>query len=191
MKSRKFIKEKKSRTVDVGSILIAQPFWQDERYRRSVIIILNHDSAGSTGIILNRQTTISVKDALPAITRNLPLNYGGPFDTHTISFIHTNPEVPEAIYLGNELFWGGDFEYLREMIRNGQIDFRKIKFFAGFVEWNEGELESEISESKWWKSEITSQGLFTASAEELWSHELLTDGNMYGMLDELPDPSLN
>src|SRR4051812_14562421 len=116
MKAYKIIKETNRKNVDVGSVIIAQPFWKDERYSRSVIIILNHDSSGSTGIILNKQTTLSLNEAIPAITEDLPLNYGGPFDTHTVSFIHTNPLVPEAIPLGNELFWGGDFEYLSELI---------------------------------------------------------------------------
>lgn len=78
MKPRKFIKTKKSQNVDVGSLLIAQPFWQDERYKRSVIYVINHDHAGTTGIIINKLSTLNVKEALPAITKNLPLHYGGP-----------------------------------------------------------------------------------------------------------------
>ena len=191
MKSRKFTKEKKSQDIDVGDIIIAAPFWQDLRYRQSVIILLNHDNVGSTGIILNKQTTLSVKEALPAITKKLPLYYGGPFDTHTVSFIHTNPEVPEAVNLGNELFWGGDFDYLGQMIRDKQMDMEKIKFFAGFVEWSNGQLEAEISENKWWKSELTSHEVLTTSSENLWSHELIINGHVYGMVHDLPDPSLN
>ena len=191
MISRKFIKTEKPQIVEVGSILVAQPFWQDEKYKRSVILLLNHDSIGSTGIILNKQTTLFVKEALPVITINPPLYYGGPFDTHTVSYIHNNPAIPEAVHIGNELYWGGNFEYLEEMIRNKQIDLRKIKFFAGFVEWSVGQLESEINEDKWWTSEFEAHELFTTSTEELWSHELLANGHIYGLLDEFPDPSLN
>src|SRR5206468_3530109 len=95
MISRKFTRLRNSKEVEVGSLLIAKPFWQDIKYNRSVIILLNHDNVGSTGIILNKQTTLLVNDALPLLNTSLPLFYGGPFDTHTISYFHDNGEIPE------------------------------------------------------------------------------------------------
>src|SRR5690349_11885038 len=67
MNSRKIVKTKRRRDADVGSILIAQPFWQDDKYRRSVVLVLNHDNVGTSGLILNKPTTLFVSEVLPQI----------------------------------------------------------------------------------------------------------------------------
>ena len=191
MYNRTFTKTKKQENVKVGSILIAQPFWQDERYQRSVILILDHDREGSTGIILNKQSNFCIHDALPELEIGLPLYYGGPFNVETILYVHNNQSLPESIHLGNELFCEGNYEYLQEMIRNKQMNLRKIKFYSGTVRWNEGQLEAEIAERKWWTSELTAQDFFASEAEELWPHELLNNGHVYGLLNNYPDPGMN
>jgi len=191
MFSRVFSKSKKESTIQIGSILIAQPFWQDEKYKRSVIVILEHNAEGSKGIILNKLSTLTVNEALPELELGLPLYYGGPTNPEIISFIHNYPSLPETFSIGNELFFDGNYDYLLEMIKSKNINLRKIRFFSGFVLWTAGQLESEIQEGKWWTSELTAQEFFTASPEELWTYELLTNGHIYGLLNELPDPGCN
>jgi putative transcriptional regulator len=191
MFSRVFIKSKKETNLDVGSVLLAQPFWQDEKYRRSVIMLLEHNSEGSKGIILNKASTLTVNEALPELETGLPLYYGGPFKPEIISFIHNYPSLPETFGIGNEMFFDGNYEYLLEMFRNKNINLRKIRFYSGFVLWTPGQLESEIQESKWWTSEMTAQEFFTTSPEELWTYELLNNGHLYGLLNEFPDPGMN
>ena len=191
MFSRSFRKQNKEIKTEIGSLLIAQPFWQDEKYKRSVILLLESDEKGRTGIILNKQTNLCLFDVIPELELGLPLYYGGPFDTRIISFVHSDPHIPDSVFLGNDLFYGGNFEYLHENIRNKNISLQKIKFYAGFVQWNCGQLESELSENKWWTGEINAQEFFTASADELWTYELLSNGHIYGMMNEFPDPGIN
>src|SRR5204863_2627849 len=112
------------------SVLIAQPFWQDEKYRRSVIIILEHNNEGSKGIILNKLSTLMINEALPELEVGLPLFYGGPFNPEIISFIHGYPSFPQTSSMGNELFFDGNYGYLLEMFRTKSINLRKIRFFS-------------------------------------------------------------
>ena len=51
--------------VGIGDVLIAQPFWLQEDFKRSVILIIDHDLHGSTGLILNKISNLVVHDALP------------------------------------------------------------------------------------------------------------------------------
>src|SRR5205814_10704319 len=101
------------------------------------------------------------------------------------------PQIPECWYLGNDLYIGGDYEALKDAIKNGQIDLGKIRFCAGCVEWSAGLLEKEIEEGKWWPSEVNAQEYFSTAPDTLWSYKLISDGHLYGIFDEFPDPSLN
>jgi putative transcriptional regulator len=175
----------------VGSVLIAKPFWNEENYKRSVIFLLEHDRSGSAGIIINKPSTLSIHDALPELNVLYPLYFGGPSEIKTVSYIHNNSNVPDAIYIGNELFWGGDYESLVEMMNSRKINLKHIKFCAGFVHWAPGQLEEEIFESKWWLDEINPQELFTTAPDDLWSYKLISSGHLYGLMNEVPDPVLS
>jgi putative transcriptional regulator len=175
----------------LGSILLAQPFWNEERYKRSVIMLLEHNEHGSKGIIVNKLSTLDMNEALPELEVDLPLYYGGPSNPEIISFIHNYFSMKESFPLGNELYFDGNYEELQERIRNKRIDLKRIKFFSGFVEWNRGELEQELEKKKWWVSSLMSKEFFTTSYDELWKYKLLMDGHIYGLMEELPDPAQN
>src|SRR5882724_36864 len=141
MKSRPDIKLKSSLKVTVGSVILAQPFWEDEIYKRAVILITDHDANGTRGIIINKASTVHINEALPEINAQDPVYFGGPIASRMISYIHTIPAI------------------LEEMIKEHEIDFEKIKFCAGIVEWNAGQLEYEINENKWWVAKLTADEL--------------------------------
>ncbi|MEO8085916.1 MAG: YqgE/AlgH family protein [Bacteroidota bacterium] len=177
--------------IRTGSILLAKPFWAEEAYKRSVILVISHSDEGSTGIILNKMSNLSVNDALPELDHHTPLYYGGPINKKTISYVHSNPNLPDAFYLGNDLFWGGNYDLLLELIAAGKFNPSDCRFCAGFVQWSPGELENEVNDDKWWVSELSRQELFLQAAEDLWGVKLVDDGHLYGLLNPYPDPSMN
>ncbi len=191
MKTRPGIKVKEHGEVRTGNILIAQPFWREEIYKRSVILLIDHGWEGSTGIILNKISNLSVQDALPELADTSPLFFGGPVNKKTISYIHNHPDLPDALYLGNDLFWGGNYEYLLEMHDSGNVNLRNFHFFAGFVQWQSRELESEVNDNRWWVSEIAKDEFFTVPSEDLWGEKLVDDNHIYGLFNPHPDPSLS
>jgi putative transcriptional regulator len=177
--------------VEVGSVLLAQPFWQEQDYKRSVILILDHDKWGSTGIILNKLSNLNVQDILSDSNLYHPVYYGGPHKTDMITYVHNYNTLPETKKIGNGLYFGGEPESLISMIQQGKLNGGVIRFCAGHVEWGPGELESETSEGQWWVSDIKADELFNMPYERLWSYKLLSSGHLYGVLDECPDPNLN
>jgi putative transcriptional regulator len=177
--------------IRVGSVMIAKPFWHDENYNRSVILLLEHDRNGSAGLIVNKPSTLSIHDALPELNILYPLYFGGPSEIKTVSYIHNNSKVPDAIYLGNELFWGGDYDSVVDMVANKKFNIRCVKFCAGFVHWAPGQLEEEIHEEKWWLDEIIPHELFNTPAADLWAYKLISSGHVYGLLNDIPDPERN
>src|ERR1700704_5595925 len=98
MKTRSRLRIKEDAEVRAGNILLAKPFWQEEIYKRSAILLIDLRPEGSTGIILNKMSNLSVHDALPELEHSAPLFYGGPVNKKTISYVHNNPGLPESYY---------------------------------------------------------------------------------------------
>ena len=145
MKARSYIKIKDEPKIETGSVLVAKPFGNLEIFDRVVIMILEHNSHGTTGILLNRQSNLMISDALSFLKFNKPLYYGGPSDTKIISYVHSNKSLPDSISLGNGLFWGGSFDVLSDLIEDRGIDLSELNFFAGFIHWKSGQLVEEIN----------------------------------------------
>ena len=177
---------KQKHRLETGSILLSQPFWQEEEYKRSVILVVKHDEEGSTGIILNKLSNLKVEDALPDLHYGQPLYFGGPTGKEYISFIHRNTEIKNSMHIGDSLCVGGDLTALKT-----DMKFSVIKFFAGFVQWDSDQLEQELKAKKWWLSNIGFTELFMLPIERLWQYKLLESGHMYGIFSDCPDPALN
>ncbi len=182
---------KQSLKVKSGSILIAKPFWEDNIYKRSVIYITDHDREKSIGLIINKLSNLSVHSALVDLNIQLPLLFGGQSGKKFVNFIHSYPEIPDSIYMSNDIYIGGDYEFIRENINAGRLGLEKIRFFAGNVLWRAGQLENEIIENKWWVDELCAEEYFPESIDSLWASKLMCDGHVYGIFDEYPDPSIN
>ena len=73
-----------------GSLLISEPLQADSFFKRSVVLVSEHDLKGTLGFILNKLTDVKLNDAVedfPAF--DAPLYFGGPVDTDTLFYIHT------------------------------------------------------------------------------------------------------
>jgi putative AlgH/UPF0301 family transcriptional regulator len=184
--------------VQPGCILLAQPFWEDEAFNRAVILITDKYKRENTeeeliyrGIIVNKQSTVSIGEALPELSgRTERIYFGGKTSAKMITYTHCISEIPEADDLGNGILHGGDPMALSEMIKEDKIDFKKILFCAGIVEWTEEMLKEEFDDERWWIGSITAEELFNQKPETLWSFKLLSAGHMYGLFAHIPDPTL-
>jgi putative transcriptional regulator len=183
--------------VQPGCVLIAQPFWQDEVFKRAVILVVemynDEDDEGQLkykGIIINKESTVVIEDALPVLRGNKgKMYFGGNLFGRMIHYIHRIPEIPEANDLGNGILYGGDPAALEEMVLEDKIDFNKIRFCAGYIEWTEEKLKAELDAERWWIQNITADELFMVP-ETLWSFKLLKAGITYGLFAHIPDPTL-
>ena len=114
-------------------LLIADPFLKDPNFMRTVVYICRHSDEGSFGFVLNKifeQTLDELINGLEGI--EMPVYYGGPVQTDTVHYIHQYPDlIPECYKISDDIYWGGDFEALKTLLRENKIDAQKIKFFIG------------------------------------------------------------
>ncbi len=67
-------------TPSQGMLLIAEPFLKDPNFKRTVVLLCEHQEAGSFGFVLNREIMNKhLEDLIPDLAgMNHPVYYGGP-----------------------------------------------------------------------------------------------------------------
>lgn len=160
----------KSVSPSQGKVLIAEPRLADDYFNRAVIILTKHNENETIGFVLNNIVSVQLNEIIP----NFPqlkaiVSIGGPVAPNSIHFIHTLGNIiPETKCIGNNLYWGGDFDIVTNLISQGKINPQQIRFFLGYSGWGKNQLVNEIKENSWVVSELDVVQIM-AGKENLWS----------------------
>ena len=179
-----------------GSILISEPFLQDSYFQRSVFLLVEHNTQGSMGFVLNKKTDLIVNTFFPELEEypEIPIYLGGPVSANRLFFIHSLGDliVPDSVKIKDRLYFDGDFEALKRYIQNGHSIEGKVKFFLGYSGWTEGQLGNEINKNSWVVSHAAKENVLLADGESFWKNSLEQLGSNYEAWTKYPkDPYLN
>jgi putative transcriptional regulator len=177
-----------------GILLIADPFLKDPNFLRTVVFLCEHKDSGSFGFVLNRKYENTLDELIPGLENiKLPVFYGGPVQMDTIHFLHQYPEeIPGSEEVIKGVYWGGDFETVIAMLKNGSLDPDRIRFYIGYSGWSDGQLNSELEEKSWLTVAGTRKLIFHRNYQEIWKESLKQLGGDYEMMINFPiDPQLN
>jgi putative transcriptional regulator len=177
-----------------GVLLIADPFLKDPNFLRTVVFLCEHKEEGSFGFVLNRQYENTLDELMPGLEdHKFPVYYGGPVQVDTIHFLHQYPdEVPGGQEVLKGVYWGGDFDAVIDLLKNGKIDSNRIRFFIGYSGWGTGQLKEEMTEKTWLTVKATRKLIFHSNYLDVWKDSLRTLGGDYEMMVNFPiDPQLN
>lgn len=177
-----------------GRVLIAEPFLGGQQFNRSVILLTEFSDKGAVGFVLNKPSLLNLNDVLAdfeAIKSKIFI--GGPVQNNHIYYLHTVPElIPNSFQVLDNLYWGGDFEILKELIHSKKINDDQIRFFAGYSGWSAGQLEDEIKEKSWLVSSLDSTDLMSVNNSDIWKSSLSQLGGNYKLWANFPkDQNLN
>ncbi len=186
--------EKSKKVAKQGRILISEPFLNDTYFHRSVVLLTEHSEEGSVGFVLNKPVDLAVTDVLsdfPEIDTRISI--GGPVNTNTVHYIHTlGTLIPNSVKVVDDIYWGGDFETIKNLIRNSKMVSNQIRFFLGYSGWSPNQLENELSENAWVVSELGSEKIMAGPDQNLWKETLQKLGSKYRTWINFPDnPGLN
>lgn len=177
-----------------GKILISEPFLPDTFFNRSVVYLTDHNPKGSVGFILNKKLDIKVSDTLDGFENwNENLNMGGPVSPDTLHYIHSlGHAIPRSVHVEGNIYWGGDIDSIREMIRSGSVSPGQIRFFLGYSGWSAGQLERELKENSWVIARVNSEMIMAGERIDDWKKLLRSFKNKYRVWAEFPDsPDMN
>lgn len=179
-----------------GRLLVAGPGLLDPNFRRSVVLVLDHDEDGALGVVLDRPSELGVDEVLTgwagSVSAPPVLFAGGPVATNAA--LGVARLVPgTAAPLGWRRMFGDtgllDLDTPTEVLTGALGGFR---IFAGHSGWGPGQLESEVEEGSWHVLASDPDDLVTARPDRLWSDVLRRQGGRLAMLATFPsDPAQN
>ncbi len=175
--------------LKTGRIIIAQPFMHGQPFTRSVVLLTDYSALeGAIGFILNKPLKMKV-DRLIADFPEFDghVFYGGPVQTEIIHYVHTRGDLlSDSTSIGNGLYWGGHFEKLKALIKQGLINTSQVRFYIGYAGWSPGQLEAEVEEGSWIIGDSDMNYLFSSNYNKLWNLAMSNQGDVYTVLAQIP-----
>ena len=178
----------------IGDVLISEPFMNDFYFRRSVILLIDHNEEGSLGVIFNKRLTIPFNEIVQGFPEfNADVYLGGPVETDRIFFIHTVGEmIPDSHLISNGLYWSGNINVLKSMIKMDLIKPHEVRFYVGYAGWDGGQLRNELKANTWVVGRFTAKQLLRTMPGKMWSDFVKQIGKRYALWDKFPvNPSDN
>ena len=178
----------------VGQFLIAMPGMDDERFKKSVVLITSYSDEGAKGLIINKPTDIlSYKEIIEKNSQDIDLDeinfnkdvgvfYGGPVDLERVIILHSNDySMPETKKISNTNCSITGSKKILPLLLDSKLP-SKSKLFIGCSEWQSGQLESEIKSSDWliWNSD--NNIIFEESTDLVWLKVISSMGINIGSL---------
>lgn len=177
-----------------GRLLVSEPYLPDPYFRRTVVLLCEHNEEGSFGFVLNRHTDMGVD----ALMENMPalgsqVSIGGPVQSSSLYYLHTlGARIAGSIEVVDGVFMGGDYEQLRGVLTADARLTRHVRFFVGYSGWGKDQLDKELNERSWLVSQGDKKRIMDVRTEDLWGATLKAMGRPYAPLANFPDdPSLN
>jgi putative transcriptional regulator len=177
-----------------GKILISEPFLNDSYFKRSIVFLTEHSDEGAVGFVLNKPVNLTINEVVkdfPAIDTQISI--GGPVQTNTLHYIHTMGDIiPESIHVVGDIYWGGDFNTIKELATLDLLKTKQIKFFLGYSGWAAQQLEEEIERDSWVITDIEPERVMAEKNDHFWKEMLNRLGEKYRLWSTFPEnPTMN
>ncbi len=142
-------------------------------FAQTVILLVDHGPEGSTGLVINRPSSVKLADVMPARDdvrkRGDDLWVGGPIQPTRIMLLARAPErLPDGFPVFDEVQviltkWGLD----RALGRG--IPPAAVRAYAGYAGWAPGQLDRELADDDWHVVDADVKTVFSTRPAELWA----------------------
>jgi putative transcriptional regulator len=177
-----------------GCVLLSEPFLSDPFFKRTVVLICEHNQDGSFGFVLNNYIDVSLEEVIEQFPdwENV-ISIGGPVKSGNLFYLHSLGDViPNSAKVMEGLYFGGDFDVVKKNMVSGSIKASQIRFFIGYSGWSAQQLEDEIKEQSWYITHLTPKVIMNTDDKDLWKSIMKKFGPKGRMIANLPeDPGLN
>ncbi len=177
-----------------GQILVALPLLNDGDFKRTVILLAEHNKLGSLGFVMNKPMHIALKDVVPNVYNlNLPVYYGGPVAQNQLFYVHTvGKQITESVHIQQNYYWSGNFNQIVDGLKKKTILPEQIRFFIGYSGWGTGQLQKEMKEKHWGLLNSTTIELINKHPDDIWPEQVSRLGSNYKVFANIAqEPSLN
>tara|TARA_B100000809_G_scaffold91989_1_gene90458 strand:- start:8519 stop:9094 length:576 start_codon:yes stop_codon:yes gene_type:complete len=181
--------------ITKGCLLLADPnIINDPYFNRTVILITENSEDEVVGFIINKPLEYNFEDIFSGMGKDYKIYNGGPVNKDNLYYIHNLPDlIPNSIKVSDNLFWGGDFSDVKNLIKDNKIGSNNIRFFSGYSGWTLSQLNNEIKEKSWIiTNNRFNDKILKSKPNEFWKEEIKKLGNDYKIWSNAPEnPNLN
>ena len=159
--------------------LIATEKMKDDRFEKTVIIMLESDENGAWGIVVNRRlgtvpiallidpslNTAEEREKLYKV--NVPVFWGGPVDVKEIFILHSVEYQSDTTKNYGNISISKDYNILFDIAENKGP--KKSLVIFGYSGWGSGQLEGEMERDHWILSDIDLDITFDKESNTKWN----------------------
>ncbi|HVC88670.1 MAG TPA: YqgE/AlgH family protein [Gaiellaceae bacterium] len=174
-----------------GKLLVSSPALHDPNFRKTVVLVAHHDEEGAMGLVLSRPSELAAVDAVPALGglpgAADPVFVGGPVQPEAFMVLAEFEDVDQAAAPIMERLG-----FMPAEAEPEDLEIRRLRLFAGYSGWGEGQLEAELEEASWIVVDAQTDDAFAPDPDELWRTVLQRKGGPFELMIDMPfDPGLN
>jgi len=159
--------------------LIATEKMKDNRFEKTVIIMLESNNDGAWGLVVNKRlgtmpiallidpslSTSEERERLYKI--NIPIFWGGPVDVKKIFILHSTEYQNDTTRNYGNISVSQDYNILFDIAENKGPEKSLIIF--GYSGWGSGQLEGEMEKDHWILSDIDLNIIFNEESNVKWN----------------------
>lgn len=155
--------------------IIAMPGLMDENFNQAVTYICEHDDNGTFGIIINRESEITLDDVMqqmkipyhPDTSKNEPVFTGGPVQVNRGFILHRPAGNWDSSLIVNDSVALTTSRDILEAIASNKGPNDTI-IALGYAGWGPGQLEQEMAANTWLSCPAQEQIIFNTPVEDRW-----------------------
>lgn len=157
-----------------GMLLVAAPGMYSPDFARTVVLVLEHDSDHTLGVVLNRRSEAAVANVMPGweelAAKPQAVHIGGPVSPESavgLGVTATGVDIsssPHLNRLANRLVLldlNASPDDLASVVDG-------IRIFAGYAEWAPGQLDEEILRGDWFVTPALPSDVVAPAGADLW-----------------------
>lgn len=179
--------------IEKGTFLVASPEIDSGVFNRTVIVVCEHCSAGSFGLMINKRLDLTLPEGIidvkSLVNPKISICAGGPLQTNQMMLLHDYSKIPDqTLTLMEGVYLGGDLPFLQESAANEEGPTVRLCF--GYTGWSAGQLEREFLDGVWYLAPGSYKHIFETAAEKVWNSVLQEMGGKYASLSMIPEDLL-
>ena len=158
--------------------LIATKKMNDDRFKKTVIIMLESDKDGAWGLVINKPmgslpiavlidpllNTLEEREKLYKV--NIPVFWGGPVETKSIFILHSNEYQSSSTNNYGIISISQDYDILFDIAKNKGPENSLV--ILGYSGWGDGQLEGEMERDHWILSDLDLNIIFDKESSRKW-----------------------